>query len=407
MKAMHWVATGFLLLSAVAWCDKVLLMNGGQLVGIIEEQDDEQVTLRTDAGRVSLPRSMIETIEISARGMTHLQLGKSFLQSGQLDKAEAEFQRALDEPGSYEQARRYLDGIEQERARVREEEIRRVTTHAQMLVAEELFGEAIAYLTEVLESQYPDAEDLRRQRGEIRLLQAETFINHYKYPQAKTLLVLAHEDGGSSVRLHTLLGMLDRREGRLSDAREEFRLARRAAATEDRGAGTEDIETALAETEALLAGLVPATGLRRSEAGAKVGRNEILSIIKRECGKFEIDPLLVEAVVAAESNFQWDAVSPAGAQGLMQLMPGTASDMGVSDPFDPEQNIRGGTRYLALMLAEFNDTEKALAAYNAGPHKVHIYGGIPPYRETEAFVPKVMERYNRLKETQSSPYPTG
>ena len=413
MKPLGWIVATFLLLTPItAPSDKILLNNGGQLVGIIEQQDSDAVAIRTDAGRVVLPRDMIEAIEISARGTTHLQLGESLLRSGQNDKAEAEFRLALEEPESYEQAWRQLEYIRGERDRLREEAIRRIGEEAQDLVAEERFDEAIARLSEAVQSKYPEAERLRRQRGEIRLQQAELFMNHYKYAQAKTLLVLAHEDGASMVRLHTLLGMLDKREGRLVQAREEFRLARRAALARERGTSTEEIEAALEETEALLAGHVPPQWYPRpepdDEAPTAIEPAKMWGIIDRAGQEFQIDPLLVEAVISAESNFQVNPVSSAGAQGLMQLMPGTASDMGVSDPFDPEQNIRGGTRYLALMLLEFEgDLEKALAAYNAGPHKVRIYGGIPPYQETRAFVPKVLNRYRNLRENGSSLYPVG
>jgi soluble lytic murein transglycosylase-like protein len=105
-----------------------------------------------------------------------------------------------------------------------------------------------------------------------------------------------------------------------------------------------------------------------------------------------VDPALLKGLIRAESNFNPRAGSPAGAQGLTQLMPGTARGLGVSDPYDPIQSIEGGAKYLRQQLDRFGgDAQKALAAYNAGPGAVQKYGGVPPYSETQAYVKRVLE----------------
>ncbi len=120
-------------------------------------------------------------------------------------------------------------------------------------------------------------------------------------------------------------------------------------------------------------------------------------LITRSAARHQVDRALVKAVVAAESNFDANAVSSAGAMGLMQLMPATAEEMGVNSPFKPSENIAGGTRYLRSMLDRYQDVKHALAAYNAGPRAVDRYGTIPPYPETEAYVKRVMRFYQDFK----------
>src|SRR6202451_4500186 len=111
-----------------------------------------------------------------------------------------------------------------------------------------------------------------------------------------------------------------------------------------------------------------------------------------------LDPDLINSVIHAESGFNPRAVSPKGAQGLMQLMPQTAARLGVADAFDPGANVEGGTRYLRELLERYNfDLIKALAAYNAGPQRVEQYHGVPPYYETQAYVSRIIRDFNRKK----------
>lgn len=124
------------------------------------------------------------------------------------------------------------------------------------------------------------------------------------------------------------------------------------------------------------------------------------NIIYRASRLFEIDPALIKAIIKVESDFNPDAVSRAGAQGLMQLMPITAYNMDVTNPFDPEENIIGGTRYFKYLLDRFNnDLKVSLAAYNAGETTVIKNGGnIPRYKETRGFIKKVIKYYSHYKD---------
>ena len=114
--------------------------------------------------------------------------------------------------------------------------------------------------------------------------------------------------------------------------------------------------------------------------------------------RHQIDPDFINSVIRAESGFNNRAVSKKGARGLMQLMPQTASQLGVANSFDPNANVEGGTKYLRELLEKYNfDVNKALAAYNAGPKRVDQYRGVPPYYETQAYIARIIRDFNRQK----------
>lgn len=134
----------------------------------------------------------------------------------------------------------------------------------------------------------------------------------------------------------------------------------------------------------------------KGKAGAGYAKNNtaqgIEAVVQKTASRYGLDPGLLKAVIRVESDFNPLAVSSAGAMGLMQLMPSTAKSLGVTNPFDPQQNIDGGARYLKSMIDKFGDVNLGLAAYNAGPGAVDRYGGVPPYRETVSYLQKI----NRL-----------
>jgi len=146
---------------------------------------------------------------------------------------------------------------------------------------------------------------------------------------------------------------------------------------------------------AAVRGFVPDEVLDEVQGPAGGNLRDLAAAAARRHG---LDPELVMAVVSVESGFRPQAVSPKGAQGLMQLMPRTASSLGVADALDPAQNLDGGTRHLGQLLTLYGgDLVRALAAYNAGEGAVDRHGGVPPYRETRAYVKKVLEQYRGEK----------
>src|SRR6185312_5794906 len=136
-------------------------------------------------------------------------------------------------------------------------------------------------------------------------------------------------------------------------------------------------------------------------ATAAVRAIDLDEVVREASNKNRLDPDFVSSVIMAESNFKTHAVSKKGALGLMQLMPATAAQLGVADPFDPKANVEAGTAYLnALLIRYHDDPVKALAAYNAGAFRVKQYNGVPPYQETRAYISKIVRDFNAKKRAQ-------
>jgi len=150
--------------------------------------------------------------------------------------------------------------------------------------------------------------------------------------------------------------------------------------------------------------IVPIATAPKSPAPEKL---QLSDVVQSASDRYRLDPDLVNSVIHAESGFNPNATSRKGAQGLMQLMPQTASKLGVSNRLDPQENVEAGTRYLRELLEMYNfDLVKALAAYNAGPGRVQQYGGVPPYRETRAYVSRIVKDFNRKKTIARSTTPS-
>ena len=158
----------------------------------------------------------------------------------------------------------------------------------------------------------------------------------------------------------------------------------------------------VANTSAQPAVLTPSGSAGTMQVATNPAAGADLDQLVRDAStRHRLDPDFVNSVIKAESNFQNRAVSRKGAQGLMQLMPDTASKLGVANPFDPKANVEGGTAYLSQLLDLYHDDAiKALAAYNAGAHRVDRYHGVPPYRETQAYVARIVRDFNAKKRAQ-------
>ncbi len=171
--------------------------------------------------------------------------------------------------------------------------------------------------------------------------------------------------------------------------------------SEDPGAGYVDVPTDQIARYEQDSSIKPKSALPTASPNANPTTTDLKAIVEEASKTHSIDPDLINSVIHAESRFNPRAVSPKGAQGLMQLMPGTASQLGVTNAFDPHANVNAGTRYLNDLLIRYNDDViKALAAYNAGPHRVDQYKGVPPYRETRNYVASIIRDFNQKKLAQ-------
>ena len=133
-------------------------------------------------------------------------------------------------------------------------------------------------------------------------------------------------------------------------------------------------------------------------APSMIAPQQIEQLVNSNAATQGVDPALIKAIIANESGFNANATSNVGAQGLMQLMPGTANGLGVTNAYDPAQNVWGGTKYIKGLLDRFNgDTRLAVAAYNAGPGAVEKYDGVPPYAETQNYVQNVLASYEKYR----------
>ena len=202
------------------------------------------------------------------------------------------------------------------------------------------------------------------------------------------------EQNGNSVRLYTGTGYLDVSSDQIASFDVD-----EAPVNPEPQPGTQPAaqpsatQTSVTQTGATAS--LPATP-------AKAAQNIDLDQVVREASsRNRIDPDFVSSVIKAESNFKTRAVSKKGAQGLMQLMPQTAAQLGVADPFDPKANVEAGTAHLSALLDLYHDDPiKALAAYNAGAHRVQQYNGVPPYQETRAYIRKIVSDFNAKKRAQ-------
>ena len=207
---------------------------------------------------------------------------------------------------------------------------------------------------------------------------------------------LRKEVSGSITRLYVVGGHMDIPTAEISSYDKDDSVLADVPADPQPAATTQPVATPVSATVTS-----PAVPLPAVAPALKASRADIDAIVKEIAAKYQLDPDFVASVIKAESNYNPHAVSRKGARGLMQLMPQTASQLGVKDAFDPQANVEAGTAHLTALLDQYhNDPIKALTAYNAGAHRVQQYHGVPPYRETRAYVAAIIRDFNAKKRAE-------
>jgi len=214
------------------------------------------------------------------------------------------------------------------------------------------------------------------------------------------------EQGAKSTRLYTSTGYLDVATDQITS----FEQDEAPVAPEPPAAvapSTQPANASLANNPAINQPLAkpllptPVASNLTASPSAATQAFDLDQVVREASSRNRLDPDFVRSVISAESNFKIHAVSRKGALGLMQLMPSTAAQLGVADPFDPRANVEAGTAHLSALLDLYNnDPIKALAAYNAGAHRVKQYNGVPPYHETRAYISKIVRDFNAKKRAQ-------
>ncbi len=194
---------------------------------------------------------------------------------------------------------------------------------------------------------------------------------------------------------------------RVQQLQADFASALRAA-TGANASGVADPSAAVASSPGLAYQAVQGVAGAGGSVAGSGESGEYESLIDQAAARNGLDPAVLHGLIEQESGFDPSAASSAGASGLTQLMPGTASSLGVANPLNPAESIEGGARYLGQLMTQFGgNTEDALAAYNAGPGAVQQYGGIPPYAETQSYVSKVLGNAETYRQSHPTSAPIG
>ncbi|MDP8243500.1 MAG: transglycosylase SLT domain-containing protein [Candidatus Hinthialibacter antarcticus] len=356
--------------------DLVKLKNGTLLEGCIVLESNQSVKIENGAGAFAIPKDQVDSVVHAERGESELLLGQQLFQRSQFDRARAFLQQASRVAKWRAKALDLIERLNQEVDRQREKEREEKARKIERLIQQKGIKQALEELKQKNEND--DLEFWGGMRGKLHMAMARERMDHLDLRSAERHLVLAADYGVDPATWEKVRQeLVQLRTYRLrygADALAEHRPKAKKKPAK--------------RTEFL------ASVKRAQSNGEKLPPLEWLEWVDQYAEENQLDPLLVWALIDVESSWRKDVISHKGAQGLMQLMPGTAKDVDVTDPFNPEENIRGGTRYIRFLLDIFNDEDKALAAYNTGPGRVERSGVTGA---GQRYIEKVRTRLQKLE----------
>lgn len=367
---------GFMVAESDVRPDTLQLRDAGSLTGHFVAQEGSVVVFSTLDAQVRLPQRRVESLDRSSEGESELYLGRQLLRRRSWDSAEGWLREAAKFPQWKQAAERALAEVEAGRQSKQEEQREAQRGELAKLIFQGNYEQGLR----AIDMWSAEGEDIwAGERAHIHIILARNAVDHVEYRAADYHLEQARRAGATGPAWQRL--------------RDEVDHWRRTGYAKVPGKTVTPFPRGL---------LSMVRGTVKSLSGDV--DDELIGIAHKQAAAAGVDFLLVCAVIQAESAWNPSARSPKGAMGLMQLMPVTAREMGVSNPFDPVENIKGGTRYLRALLDRYkdmaeNDDENrrlALGAYNAGPARIAKYNGLPPFKETHTYVQRVIELYRQM-----------
>lgn len=360
--------------------DVLKMENGSMLEGVLISQDGLYVEIECTGGTFMLPASSVTQVIRANPGESMILMAEHLFQRKQYSRAENWAKRAQVYADWKTRCATLLKKIETENRRVAEEKKNKEKQEIERIIKTKGIEAGIKALQSRHENS-DEAEYWGTMRSRLHILLSLESLDHLQIKEAERHLTLAEQYGADPEEWNRVKQKLDDMKRMNALHGKEYLIARFKKAQPKPAVSTGDF---LADVE------------QAQAKGLKTPPLELLKLVNQYAAVNELDPLLVWAIIDTESSWRVKVVSHKGAQGLMQLMPGTADDLEVSDPFNAEENIRGGTQYMRFLLKMFNnDVDSALAAYNMGPGRIERAKTMP--EAGKQYINKVKTRYAALK----------